>query len=55
VPADEEAVLVALQREIAAVDDQLGALLDARSTRPRIFPLRLGVTTGPKSTSSPAV
>jgi hypothetical protein len=24
--ADEEAVLVALQREIAAIDDQLGAL-----------------------------
>ena len=27
--ADEEAFLVALQREAAAVDDQLGALVDA--------------------------
>jgi hypothetical protein len=27
--ADEEAVLVALQREAATVDDQLGALVDA--------------------------
>ena len=41
--ADEEAVLVALQREAAAIDDQLGACFDARvDVADDLVALRLG-------------
>jgi hypothetical protein len=44
--ADEEAVLVALQREAAPVDDQFAAFLDALRDPASIFSLCACVTTG---------
>jgi hypothetical protein len=53
--ADEEAVLVALHPEAAAVDHELGALFDALVDEAEDAALGVRVTTGPKSTSLPAV
>ena len=47
VRADEEAVLVALQGEVAAIDDKLRACWTPLSTSFRILALAAAVTTGP--------